>query len=86
MSVCELRQDETIRFYRNGKRPIYFTNIENGYIITSTADIAKRAGLSEPQQLGMNIYVTIEKDGSSRSDSVEIKESVDLQEIVHGLS
>jgi glutamine phosphoribosylpyrophosphate amidotransferase len=85
MGVCELRENGTIRFYRNGKRPIYFTNLKNGYIITSTADIAKRVGLSNPKPLSMNTYMTIQGDGSSQSNSIDILESVDLQEIVYGL-
>jgi glutamine phosphoribosylpyrophosphate amidotransferase len=81
MGVCELRENGTIRFYRNGKRPIYFTNLKKGYIITSTADIAKRAGMIDPVLLSMNTYVTIEKDGSSCSTPIDNLESVDLQKL-----
>lgn len=35
-----------MRVYRNGKRPLYETIVENGFIITSTKDIARRAGVS----------------------------------------
>lgn len=83
MGVCELRQDETIRFYRNGKRPIYFTEFHNGVIITSTSDIAYRAGLQENGTrasflLDMNQYVLINKDGSKTTKRVEL-DSKDLQ-------
>ena len=45
LSVVELYLDKKIRAYRNGKRPIYLTTIKNGFIITSTEDIVKRAGV-----------------------------------------
>lgn len=34
-----------MRVYRNGKRPLYETIVENGFILTSTKDIARRAGV-----------------------------------------
>ena len=42
MSVIELHSDRTIKYYRNGKRPLYKTQVEKGFYITSTADIMKR--------------------------------------------
>jgi len=39
MDVCELFPNKTLRTYRNGKRPLYLTSVENGSIITSTAYI-----------------------------------------------
>jgi len=46
MAVIELHSDGFMTWYRNGKRPLYKTTLENGYIITSTKDIAKRAGIT----------------------------------------
>jgi len=46
MAVCELRKNKTIGFYRNGKRPLYYTKLINGFIITSTENIAKRSNLN----------------------------------------
>lgn len=46
MSVIELYADGLLVWYRNGKRPLYKTDLPNGYIITSTKDIVKRAGIS----------------------------------------
>lgn len=34
-----------LKVYRNGKRPLYETIVENGFILTSTKDIAHRAGV-----------------------------------------
>lgn len=43
LSVVELYNDKKIRFYRNGKRPMYLTTKRNGYIISSTKNIVERA-------------------------------------------
>lgn len=58
LAVCELYQDKKLRFYRNGQRPIYFTEIPNGCIITSTKDIALRAGIGEATEAEFNTYYT----------------------------
>jgi glutamine phosphoribosylpyrophosphate amidotransferase len=42
MAVIELHSNKKIKFYRNGKRPLYKTDLHNGYLLTSTADIVKR--------------------------------------------
>ena len=47
MAVAELSL-KGIRWYRNGKRPLYYVKVSNGYFICSTADIALRAGLKKP--------------------------------------
>ena len=52
LSVIELHADKRVKYYRNGKRPLYGTDTPNGYIITSTRDIAKRAGITyEPKRV-----------------------------------
>jgi len=62
LAVCELWNDKKIRFYRNGKRPIYFTSVDRGTIITSTRDIAIRSGLTNTTELPYNTYATIKSD------------------------
>lgn len=62
LAVCELWFCKRLRFYRNGKRPIYFTSLSNGYIITSTSDVAKRAGLDMTVEVPMNTYMNIDQD------------------------
>lgn len=80
LAVCELHNDKKIRFYRNGKRPIYFTLIENGCIITSTKDIASRAGLADSVEVPMNTYVTV--DGSITFDMKTVyTDNADLQKV-----
>ena len=59
LSVIELTSDKKITLYRNGKRPLYKTTTDNGYIITSTKDIAKRAGI-------INESIRVESTGSGR--------------------
>lgn len=46
MAVIELSSEKGLRWYRNGKRPLYFSKEKNGYIICSTKDIASRAGVA----------------------------------------
>jgi predicted glutamine amidotransferase len=72
MGVCELSLDKKVRFYRNGKRPIYFTLFNNGCIITSTKDIAKRAGLDMPVEVPMNMYMTVDGYLSMNMERVDI--------------
>lgn len=49
MAVGELWDNGVLRFYRNGKRPLWMTTMLNGYIVTSTEDIALRSGLLDPK-------------------------------------
>lgn len=61
LAVCELYQDKKLRFYRNGQRPIYFSLIKDGCIITSTEDIANRAGIANTTKAPMNAYITFDQ-------------------------
>ena len=78
MAVIELYKEKKLRFYRNGKRPIYFTSLKNGGIITSTKDIAMRADLKEPAEVAMNCYVTVGKN-MFNMQTVDIEGAKDLQ-------
>jgi len=80
MAVIELYAEKKLRFYRNGKRPIYFTSLPNGGIITSTSDIATRAGLSGAVEIGMNSYVTMGKNFFQK-EFVQIDNAKDLQHV-----
>jgi len=80
MAVVELYKEKKLRFYRNGKRPIYFTSLPNGGIITSTKDIAVRADLKDPIEIGMNCYTTIGK-GIFQKNFVLIDDAKDLQHV-----
>jgi len=80
MAVVELYKEKKIRFYRNGKRPIYFTSLPNGGIITSTKDIAIRSDLKSPVEINMNEYITMGK-GLFRKEYVHIDDAKDLQHV-----
>jgi len=80
LAVCELRTNRTLRAYRNGKRPLYLTVLDNGSIITSTANVAKRANLNYTTvPLSMNIYHTIDADLSVELEKVDVEGAVDYQ-------
>jgi glutamine phosphoribosylpyrophosphate amidotransferase len=80
MGVCELTSDKKLLVYRNGKRPLYLTSISNGCIITSTADIPKRAEVPGfPVNILMNHYITFDDQLAMTIEKVNIKDAVDLQ-------
>lgn len=79
MGVCELTSDKKLLAYRNGKRPLYLTSISNGCIITSTADIIKRAEVAGfPINMLSNHYTTFDSDLAMTIEKVNI-DSVDYQ-------
>jgi glutamine phosphoribosylpyrophosphate amidotransferase len=80
MGVVELYLNRSIRFYRNGKRPLYFTSLRNGYVVTSTSDIARRAGLEMPAEVPMNTYMTIDSNLITDIKKVYV-DNLDLQEV-----
>jgi len=80
MGVCELTSDKKLLVYRNGKRPLYLTSISNGCIITSTADISKRAEVPGfPINILMNHYFTFDERLAMTIEKVNIEDAVDLQ-------
>lgn len=80
LAVVELHVDKVIRFYRNGKRPLYLTNISNGCIITSTADVPKRAEvLGIPINILMNHYITFDDQLAMTIEKETIPDAVDYQ-------
>ena len=77
ISAIEIRNDSSLRFYRNGKRPLYATNIDNGIIVTSTRDIIRRCNKSvEPVAVQPGIYHTVGVDlkTSSKPDKTPVKD------------
>lgn len=81
LSVCELNVDKTLRVYRNGKRPLYLTSLTNGVIITSTADIPKRAGIKMPAfEVPMNTYLTFDEHMTMNVEVVKTT-NPDLQKV-----
>lgn len=82
MAVCELvSSTKELLAYRNGKRPLYLTTMANGSIITSTADIAKRAGLFLPtMEIPMDVYITFDSELTMKMDKVHTGNK-DLQNV-----
>jgi glutamine phosphoribosylpyrophosphate amidotransferase len=79
LAVCELHLDKTLRVYRNGKRPLYLTSLDNGCIITSTKDVIVRSGIAFPTaDIPMNTYVTFDEHLTMSMEKVEV-EGVDYQ-------
>ena len=75
--------NKTMRFYRNGKRPIYLSSIPNGCIITSTMDIASRAQVGGiPVEVLMNHYITMDEHLAMHIERVEVADAVDYQHAV----
>jgi glutamine phosphoribosylpyrophosphate amidotransferase len=80
IAAVELHSNGTMKFYRNGKRPLYSTVVPSGNIITSTADIAMRSGLLYSIECVMNTCTTISK-GKYRKDFVNVPDAKDLQHV-----
>jgi glutamine phosphoribosylpyrophosphate amidotransferase len=79
LAVCELHRDKSIRAYRNGKRPLYLTSLDNGCIITSTKDVIVRAGITDPTvDVPMNTYITFDECLTMSMEKAEV-EGVDYQ-------
>lgn len=62
MAVCELHVQKGLRWYRNGKRPLYKVKVENGFFICSTEDIAKRSGLRGAERCLPGVIYTYDNE------------------------
>jgi len=86
MAVCELSVDKKLVVFRNGKRPLYLTSLANGVIITSTADIPKRAGIRMPAvEVPMSTYLTFDSNMTMDVNTVKTKKP-DLQKVDYEIS
>lgn len=59
ISCCILNDNKSLLFFRNGKRPLWFSKTENKVIVVSTADIGKRVGLLNMKKSDCNCYYKI---------------------------
>ena len=78
ISAIELYHSKRMRFYRNGKRPLWYSLLDNGIIVTSTKDIAFRAGL-QPREVQAYVYFSVDPSFDI-SMSAESYRSEDLQD------
>lgn len=69
VAVCELSVANGLRWYRNGKRPMYAVKVTNGYFVCSTADIALRSGLKGAKRMVPGVVYT--PSGSTKLTKVE---------------
>jgi len=81
MAVCELTDNKKLLVYRNGKRPLYLNMLPNGCIITSTENIAIRAGIAVPSaEVPMNTYLTFDENLAMHISVVKT-DNIDLQKV-----
>jgi glutamine phosphoribosylpyrophosphate amidotransferase len=73
MAVAELSASEGLRWYRNGKRPLYHSKERNGWFICSTLDIAVRAGLKNPRRCVPGVVY----------NSTYSKKVAEIEELIH---
>ena len=79
LAVCELWFCKKLKFYRNGKRPLYLTSLDNGCIITSTRDVIVRSGITFPTaDIPMNTYITFDEHLTMSMEKVDVA-GVDYQ-------
>ena len=79
LAVCELWFCKRLKVYRNGKRPLYLTSLDNGCIITSTRDVIVRAGITYPTvDVPMNTYITFDEHLTMSMEKADV-EGVDYQ-------
>ena len=79
LAVCELWFCKRLKVYRNGKRPLYLTSLDNGCIITSTRDVIVRSGITFPTaDIPMNTYITFDEHLTMSMEKVDVA-GVDYQ-------
>lgn len=80
ISAIELHlQSKSLIYYRNGKRPIYHSKLDNGVIITSTLDIMTRASSGKITAQEINKDVKVKYDGNFFTEGELFTETLDLQ-------
>jgi glutamine phosphoribosylpyrophosphate amidotransferase len=78
MAVTTLSKDKSLSCYRNHERPLWYSQLDNGIIFTSTKDIAKRSGLNEPSKCDMFVEYNYTKNTLSKN---EIKRDVSIRDL-----
>jgi glutamine phosphoribosylpyrophosphate amidotransferase len=64
MAVCVVGKTGQLCAFRNHERPLWISRLDNGYIFTSTKDIAIRSGLKDPQKCDRMIVYRIGQAGT----------------------
>lgn len=76
IAACELHADKSFYFYRNGKRPLYYSKYKTGIIVSSTKDVLHRSECSEPMTVFAGYKYKFDTEVSYRK---EINIEVDMQ-------
>jgi len=78
-SIAMVMLEKHLVFYRNGKRPLYFSSIEDGCFVFSTRDIGKRAGLSNISKTVAGAYYGMHPYQGLISGLPTLARGIDLQ-------
>ena len=78
MAVIELWFNRNIKFYRNGKRPLWYSLSDEALIIASTNDIFKRVGINDA--IKCNSMCMYNYDGY-KLKTVQFEQKKDLQSV-----
>ena len=82
MAVCLLTKQKELKVFRNGKRPLYLTELPNGFLITSTKDIVKRVNSNfNSKKIEYNTYFTFNYNGNCVINAENIPNTIDYQNI-----
>lgn len=82
MSVIELWHHRKLRFYRNGKRPLWWKNSNEELVVVSTKDIAIRSGIKQIQNcIPFAVYTTVDM-GKNVTSTVLQNKARDLQDAI----
>lgn len=80
MAVCALHSNQVLEWYRNEARPLWYTKVPRGVIVTSTQDIARRAGLEGSKKCEMYKVYSFKNELHVNGDYDDLAENVsDLQ-------
>ena len=80
MAVWALHSNQVLEWYRNEARPLWYTKVPRGVIVTSTQDIARRAGLEGSKKCDMYKVYSFKNELHVNGDYDNLAENVsDLQ-------
>lgn len=81
MSVCCIGVDKRLFCFRNHERPLWYSELDNGVVFTSTSDIAFRSGLNSPIKCDMFVEYNqyYHNDEVTKNDKITQHQFHDLQ-------
>jgi|SaaInlV_135m_DNA_3_1039749.scaffolds.fasta_scaffold01001_8 glutamine phosphoribosylpyrophosphate amidotransferase len=78
MAVVTITSDKKLSCYRNHERPLWYTELDNGIIFTSTKDIAIRSGLNKP--LKCEMFTEYNYDGKTL-ETIQVDFNTDIEDL-----